>query len=226
MPPYQQPHQGGTTPHQGGGNDEADRIHRAQLKMQLENRVRIKRGEVLDRERRLKEIEREISSLQNILHHLEQDQKRFTEELHHMSDEVKRGTVIERQEQMSLRDTTQELRRRDDQTQKLEHEIEQLKAHVAEKEKEIAEIKEETRGLMRVKEDHRRTGELEHFTVKSEGEHLHERELKLTLLGQDQVRRQNELERLNQQHHDLKHDINMHAQDLAQLESELQKVLH
>ena len=224
MPPYQQSPQGGAA--HSGANPDADRIHNAQLRTNLENRIRIKRGEKLDRERRLREVERDMSALENTLHHMEQDHKHISEELRRMSQEVKQGSNVEKQEQMELRDTTQELRRREDLTRKLEHEIAELKQQIAGKEREIAEVKEETRGLMRVKEDHRRTGELEHFNVKSEGEHLHEREVKLTLLNQDIVRHQNELTHLKQQHQELRRDINMKDQDLIQIEVELQHIPH
>lgn len=227
MPPFQQPHQsqGGATPH-AGGNDEAQKIHDRQAKENLQNRVRIKRGEVLDRERRLHEIERETKEIENTLHHMEQDHKRLSEEHRRMEQEVKQGSSVEKHEQLELRDATQELRRREDLTRKLEHDIAELKQQIAGKEREIAEVKEETRGLMRDKEDHRRTGELEHFTVKSEGEHLHDREVKLTLLNQDIVRHQNLLTHLKMQHQELHRDINTREQDLMQLETELQHLPH
>ncbi len=226
MPPYQHPAgaQGGAS--HPSGNDEAEKIHLRQQKEQLQNRIRIKRGEIVERERRLHEIERETKEVENNLHHMEQDHKRLSEEHRRMSQEVKVGVNVEKHEQLELRDATQELRRREDLTRKLEHEIELLKQQITAKEREIAEVKEETRGLMRVKEDHRRTGELEHFTVKSEGEHLHDREVKLTLLNQDIVRRQNELTHLKTQYQDLHRDINTKDQDLMQMEAQLQQLPH
>ncbi len=226
MPPFQQqvPSQGGGSSQ--GGNDEAEKIHLRQQREQLQNRVRVKRGELVDREHHLREIERETKDIENTLHHMEQDHKRLTEEQRRMEQEVKQGTSVEKHEQLELRDVTQELRKKEDLTRKLEHDIEQLKQQIAGKEREIAEVKEETRGLMRMKEDHRRTGELEHFSVKSEGEHLHEREVKLTLLNQDIVRRQNELTHLKMRHQELHRDINTKEQDLMQMESQLQQLPH
>ena len=226
MPPFQQ-----QVPSQGGGssqgqNDEAEKIHLRQQREQLQNRVRVKRGELIDRERHLHEIERETKDIENTLQHMEQEHKRLTEEQRRMAEEVKQGSNVEKHEQLGLRDATQELRRREDLTRKLEHDIAELKQQVAGKEREIAEVKEETRGLMRVKEDHRRTGELEHFSVKSEAEHLHEREVKLMLLTQDIVRRQNELAHLKMRHQELHRDINTKEQDLMQIESQLQQLPH
>lgn len=226
MPPFQQqvPSQGGGSPQ--GRNDEAEKIHLRQQREQLQNRVRIKRGELVDRERRLHEIERETKDVENTLHHMEQDHRRFSEEHRRMEQEVKQSTSVEKHEELELRDATHELRRREDLTRKLEHDIAELKQQIAGKEHEIAEVKEEARGLMRVKEDHRRTGELEHFSVKSDGEHLHEREVKLTLLNQDIVRRQNELAHLKMQYQELHRDINTKEQDLMQMESQLQQLPH
>ena len=211
---------------QSGGNDEAEHIHKRQLKEQLENRVRIKRGEILDRKHRMGELERQTSAIEAALHHMEQDHRRISEEVRRMELEVKQGVGVEKQAEMNLRDTTQELHLREDKMRKLEHEIDLLKKEIEGKEHLIAELKDEERALAHTKEEHRRTGELEHFTVKSGGEHVHEREVKLTILGHDIIRHQNDLNRLKQEEQDLKRDMSMREQDLMQLEAELQKAQH
>jgi chromosome segregation ATPase len=223
MPPYGTPTTNKTSPssHAGGEDARAAQIHKDQLRTQIENKLRIKKNEILDKQRVVRDTDRDILTLEGELHHIEQDHKRLSEEMHNLENEVKHGQNISKQEEMSLREADQGLHHSQDETKKLEHEIDLLKQQITEKERKMAEIKESTRHLMKDKEDHRRTGELEHFTVKSESEHLHERAVKLQLLQQDKLRKENELKHKQQQRNDLHRDVNFKEQEVMQLESEL-----
>ncbi len=212
------------TPPGGGGNADAERMRSQQTKMHLENRLRISKNEVLEKERTLHDIERDTRTIEMDLHRVNEDEKRLSEEVRRMSQTVRSGEGASRQSESGMRETQQELTRKEDETKKLEREIDVLKAQITEKQNAMADIKQGVSKLMREKEDFRRAHELEHFTTKSEGEHVHEREVRLTLLGQDKRRKENELAHKQQMHQQLKRDINFKEQDIAQIEAELGRI--
>jgi len=216
------PQNSGANPQQAA----ADHIHAQQARQQLENKIRIKKGSLLDKQRVVHEIERSTTALQNELHHLEMDEKRLDEEVRKMSHEVKQGGGVEKNLEMGLRDTTQNLRRKEEEVRKHEKDIEQLKQQIVEKEREIAEIKDDTRNLARVKEEFRRGGELEHFTIKGEEGHLHEKEVKLQLLRQEKLRKENELKHNTDQQHTIHREMNFLEQEITALEAEHSHIAH
>ncbi len=221
MPPYQSSGTHGSS--HANGND-ADRIHAQQTKTHLENRLRILKNEVLDKGRTLHDIERDVAALEGEVHHVEQEEKRLSEEVRRMSQGVRQDEGASKQSEMGMRDKDQELHRKEDETNKLEREIDALKSQIAEKERMMHEIKQDVSKLMKEKEDFRRAHELGHFTVKSEGEHVHEREVHLTLMGQDKRRKENELQHKQQMHQQLKRDINFKEQEIMQVEAELGRI--
>lgn len=202
----------------------ADRIHQQQLKEQLENRLRIRKGSKLDKERLIHDIDRDVVSLGSELHHIDMEEKRLSEEVRKMTQEIKQETGEKKNLDMGLRDTSQSLSRKEEEMRRLDREIEGLKHQIEEKQREIAAIKEETRHLARDKEEFRRGGELEHFTVKSEEGRLHEVQVKLQLLTQEKLRKENELKHKEDQQKVIHREINFMDQEISQLEVELQRV--
>jgi chromosome segregation ATPase len=199
----------------------ADRIHAQQARMQIENKLRVKKGNVLDKERVIHEIEREKRTLNEEVHHLEQETKRFTDEVRKMEQELKQGVGVTKNMEMGLRETSQTLQHKEEEMRRIEREIEQLKQQIIEKERCIAEIKEETRHLARDKEEFRRSGELEHFTSKTEEGHLHEQQIKLQLLTQEKLRKDNELKHNEERERITHREMNFLQQEITQLEAEL-----
>lgn len=196
-----------------------------QLRATLENRLRIKKGSKTDKERLIHEIERDTVLLEGQLHHLEMEDKRLGEEVRKMNQEIQHETGTKKNMEMGLRDTTQSLSHKEEEIRRLDKEIEGLHRQIEEKQHEIASIKEDTRHLARDKENFRRGGELEHFTVKNEEGHLHEIQIKLQLLGQDMLRKQNELKHREDQQKTIHREINFMDQEIAQIEAELQHLL-
>lgn len=205
---------------------DADRIHQSQLREQLENRLRIRKGSKLDKERLIHDIDRDVVQLGGQLHHIEMEEKRLSEEVRKMSQEIKQEVGEKKNLDMGLRDTAQSLSRKEEEMRRLDREIETLQRQIEEKKREIAAIKEDTRHLARDKEEFRRSGELEHFTVKSEEGHLHEVQVKLQLLSQDKLRKENELKHKEDQQKVIHREINFMDQEISQLEVELQRVRH
>ena len=140
--------------------------------------------------------------------------------------DLKQGSGVSKNMEMGLRDTTMNLHKKEDETRKLEHEIDQLRAQITEKEKQISEIKGDTRDLARVKEEFRRSGELGHFTLKGEEEHLHEHQLKLRLLSQDKLRKENEFKHKEEMGRTLHREVNFQEQEVTQIQAELSKIFH
>jgi chromosome segregation ATPase len=193
---------------------------------QLENRIRIKKGSILDKERLVHEIDRDLRSLQEEVHHLEQDEKRLSDETHKMNQDIQREHTLSRSTDMGLRETTQNLQHKEEEIRRLERDIELLRAQIVEKEQRIHEIKEETRHLARDKEEFRRSGELGHFTAQTEQGHLHDAQLKLQLLTQSLQRKQNEVHHKEEQQRSVRREINFMQQELTQMEAELSHIPH
>lgn len=215
MPPYEH----NTT---GGPNGDAtQRMHDQQTKLHLENRLRILKNQVIDKNRILHDIERDTQALDIELHRLEQEDKRLSEEVRRMSIDVKSDEGASKQSEAGLRETNQALQRKEDDTRKLERDIERLRMQINEKETEVATVKQEVSKLMKEKEDFRRAHELEHFTMKSENEHVRERQVRLTLLGQEVKRKENEVGHKQQMHQELKRDLSFKEQEIMQVEAEL-----
>ena len=91
---------------------------------------------------------------------------------------------------------------------------------------EKAAIKEDTRHLARDKEEFRRGGELEHFTVKGEEGRLHEVQVKLQLLAQERLRKENEFKHKEDMQKEIHREINFMEQEISQLEVELSRLTH
>lgn len=197
-----------------------------QLRATLENRLRIKKGTKIDKERLIHDIDRDAVLLEGQLHHLEMEDKRLGDEVRKMNQEIQHEAGAKKNMDMGLRDTTQTLSHKEEEIRRLDKEIDGLKRQIEEKQHEIASIKEDTRHLARDKENFRRGGELEHFTVKNEEGHLHEIQIKLQLLGQDILRKQNELKHREEQQKTIHREINFIDQEISQIEAELQHLLH
>ncbi len=204
----------------------ADHIHHQQLRAHLENTLRIRKGTKMDKERLIHEIDREVVALGNELHHIEMEEKRFGEEVRKMTQEIRAETGEKKNLDMGLRDTAQSLSRKEEKMRDLDREIVGLRRQIEEKEREIAAIKEETRHLARDKEEFRRGGELEHFTVKKEEEGLHGVQVKLQLIAQDRLRKENELKHKEDQQRTLHREINFMDQEISVIEVELSRLLH
>ena len=205
------------------GDDAANRIHHQQAKMQMENRLRIKKLEINDRNHKQGEIEREIAHLEGEVHHNEQSIKDIEREFHQLETSARKGEDVSKHAQEGIREKDTELHRRSDETAKLEHEISLLRSQIIAKEHAIAELKEETRGFMKGKEELRRTHELEHFSANTETEHAHEKGLQVQRFKQDLMRKQNEIEHKRQELVRLKQETIMREQDIAEIEAELHR---
>ncbi len=216
MPPYEHNAQGGAS-----AGDAAKRMHDQQTKLHLENRLRILKNQVIDKNRILHDIERDTQALDIELHRLEQDDKRLSEEVRRMSLDVRADEGASKQSESGMRETNQALQRKEDDTRKLERDIERLRAQITEKETEIAFVKQEVSKLMKEKEDFRRAHELGHFTMKSENEHVRDRQVRLTLLAQELKRKENEVAHKQQMHQELKRDMSFKEQEIMQVEAEL-----
>lgn len=216
MPPFEHNALGGAS-----SQDAAQRMQDQQTKMHLENRLRILKNQVIDKTRILHDIDRDTQALDIELHRLEQEDKRFSEEVRRMSLEVKADESASKQSESGLRETSQALHRKEDDTRKLERDIERLRVQITEKEAEIAFVKQEVSKIMKEKEDFRRAHELEHFTMKSENEHVRERQVRLTLLGQELRRKENEVAHKQQMHQELKRDLSFKEQEIMQVEIEI-----
>ena len=216
MPPYQNNEGRGAS-----SGDAAQRIHDEQTKLHLQNRLRILKNQVTDKNRILHDIERDTQALGIELHRLDQEDKRLSEEVRRMSLDVKADEGASKQSESGLRETNQTLQRKEDDMRKSERDIERLRQQITEKEAEIDFVKQEVSKLMKEKEDFRRAHELEHFTMKSENEHVRERQVRLTLLGQDVKRKENEVAHKEQVHQELKRDISLKEQEIVQVEAEI-----
>ncbi len=216
MPPYEHNAQGGAS-----AADAAKLIHDQQNKLHFENRLRILKNHVIDKNRILRDIERDTQALDIELHRLEQEDNRLSEEVRRMSLDVKSDEGASKQSESGLRETNQALHRKEDDMRKLERDIVRLREQITEKEAGIAFVKQEVSKLMKEKEDFRRAHELEHFTLKSESEHVRERQVRLTLLGQEVKRKENEVAHKQQMRQELKRDISFKEQEIMQVETEL-----
>ena len=203
-----------------------DRIHHAQAREQLENKIRIKKSEIAIKERRIHDIDRDMRSLLEELHRIGQEEKHLSDEVHKLGDSIKHDVGASKSMEMGLRDTTTNLHRKEDEIRKLEHEIAQFKQQITEKEHAIAEIKGDTRDLARDKEEFRRGGELGHFSIKGEEEHLHERQVKLQLLSGEKLRKENEHKHKEDEQRTLHREISSREQEVMQMETELSQLKH
>ena len=201
--------------------DATTRIRQEETNAHFENRLRILKSQVVDKEHALHDTERDMATIESSLHRINLEEQRLEEEVRRMSIGMKTGEGTSKQSEMGMRETNQALQHKEDEMKKLEREIAQLHTQITEKEGAMSFIKQEVSKLMKEKEDFRREHELGHFAMKSEGEHVHERVVHLTLMTQDRKRKENELAHKQQMHQELKRDINFKDQEIKQVEAEL-----
>lgn len=206
--------------------DAADHIHQAQAREQLENKIRIKKSEIVIKERRIHDIDRDLRSLLEELHRIAQEEKHLSDEVHKFGDSIKHDVGASKTIEMGLRDTTTNLHLKEDEIRKLEREIAQFKQQIIEKEHAITEIKGDTRDLARDKEEFRRSSELGHFSIKGEEEHLHERQVKLQLLSGEKLRKENEHKHKEDEQRALHREISSREQEVMQMETNLSQIKH
>lgn len=223
---YMPPEHTGNPPQANPQNAAAEHARVQQLRAHFENRLRIKKSAKTDKEGYIHDIDRDVEALSRELHHVEMEEKRLNDEVRKTSQEIRQETGEKKNLDMGLRETTQSLSRKEDEMRKLDREIEGLKHQIEEKEREKAAIKEETRHLARDKEEFRRGGELGHFTVKGEEGRLHEVQVKLQLLAQERLRKENEFKHKEDMQKEIHREINFMEQEISQLEVELSRLTH
>jgi chromosome segregation ATPase len=226
MPPFEllQPdaHKPTPSPH-SASDDAAANIHHQQARMQLENRLRVKKLEVNDRNHKAAAVEREIAHLEVEIAHDDGDIKRVEGELHQVESVARKEEGASRQAQGGIREKDTEIRHRTDEMSKLEHEIDLLRVQITDKERRIAELKEESRDVMHSKEDLRREYELGHFSANTELSHAHDKGLQLQRFRQEKMRKEHELEGRRRELADIKKDLMFKEQEVAQLQSDLRR---
>lgn len=215
--------QGGIPPMVPRKNDTSDhdREARRREKAQLENRLRVLKIEVGDKQRLMHDHERDIRALSMSLEHVETDIKRVSEEFRRMSNAVQGVARSSRDAELGFREKDKELRNKEDEVHHLERDIHVLKQEIAEKERLIGVVKQEVAKLMKEKEDFRRNAELSHFSAKTETEHAQERSVRLQLLEQEKKRKEAERERKERLHDEIKHLVNQRQQDIMEIEARL-----
>lgn len=215
--------QGGIPPMLPRKNDTSDRDRemRRREKAQLENRLRVLKIEVGDKQRILRDYERDIRALSMSLEHVDTDMKRVGEEFRRMSSSVQGVERSTRDASAGLREKDKELQDKQEEVHRLERDIHVLKQEIAEKERLIGVVKQDVSKLMREKEDFRRNAELSHFSAKTEAEHVQERRVRLQLLEQEKKRKETEMARKERLHDETKHLINQRQQDIMEIEARL-----
>ena len=219
--PQAGPNRSTTAPVGGVGSSDQARIERNREKTQMENRIRVMKNEVLEKQRTMHDLERDLRALDMALHHVEEDTARIGEEHRRLVNEAKVIGMEAKQSEAGMREKSQDLVRKQDIIDKLAREIAALRTQITEKEHEITIVKQEVGSLMREKENFRRTNELGYFTAKTEDEHAHEKEVRLQLLGQDKKRKENDIAHKQQLLSEVKRYINNKEQDIMQLEAQL-----
>lgn len=227
MPPYNpirtntNNQQGQTSSHPGA--DAAAEQRRRDEHARLENRLRIKKIEIKDREHRVATIEREVTHLEGEVHRTQGDIERLNIEFHQHESQSTREEKEARMSEGGIREKESELQRRSDEIAKLEREIDRLRIEVTEKERKIHDLKEESREFVKQKEVLRQKYELGHYASGNDGMHAHDDKLRLHHFQQEVMRKEAEIVRKKQESEQIKLDLRMRAQEVAQIETELRK---
>ena len=100
--------------------DATDRARHQQARMQLENRLRVKKLEVNDREHKRADIERELTHLEGELLHVDQDIHRTQGELSQLETKIITQTRESKLAEGGIREQDMELHRRSDEEVKLD----------------------------------------------------------------------------------------------------------
>lgn len=223
------PHNQGGTPHAtsvtgGGGDQELERIRNREQKAQLENRLRIMKNDIVDKQRTFHVLERDVQELEMSMHHVEEETGRIGGEYKRMAQIVQKTEAESKSAANSYREKENELHRKEDEVQKYEREIQLLKTQVSERERKIVFIKQDISKLMREKEDFRRLNELDHFSAMTESEHAREKSSRIQSLAQEEKRKRAEMERKKQTMAEIRRYVIDKEQDIMQLDAQIRRM--
>ena len=198
--------------------------HNAQAKMQLENRLRIKKLEARARGERLHELEREMTRLESEIEYARGQVRRVEGETRGVVVGTKKEENLSRQAGEGVHEADEALRTKRDKEAKIKHEIDLLKREIGTKEHALGLLHEEESHLMQEKEGYRRQHEMGHFTAKAGGEHAHEKELEAGRFKREEERKTEELARKKGERDRVKQEILMKEEEIRTLESGLRRL--
>lgn len=201
--------------------DEAAKREAQQKKLNIENQLRIKKNDLVQHQQTLRELERDIQRLQSDARQIEEEHRHTEEEVRRLAETIARETSISRQAEVGFVEKNQELNDTSKDIKTLEKEIDKLKIQIKSKEDRIHDLKSEKRDTMKEQEDLRRKNVLEHFSAKTESEHMHEKSVHLQLLALNKKRADDEVANKQKTHIELKRDLNLRLQEIQQLENQL-----
>ncbi|OGZ16872.1 MAG: hypothetical protein A3H76_01100 [Candidatus Lloydbacteria bacterium RIFCSPLOWO2_02_FULL_54_12] len=215
------------TPHSFGNAKPASQTgtpHNSQEKMQLENRLRIKKLEIKDQERHLHDFERDISQLEGETHRAEQQVARVEGEVRSVVMGARKEEGLTKEAEQGMREKAQGIHGLHEKEEKVRREILALKREIETKEHELALLHDDERQLVKEKEDFRRQYEMEHFTARSGSEHAHEKELEAVRYEREADRKKTEIMRKKGDHDRVKQEILRKEEEVRSIETELRRL--
>ncbi len=215
------------TPHNFGSAKPASQTgtpHNSQEKMQLENRLRIKKLEIKDQERRMHDLERDIAQLESEAEHARQHVHRVEGEVRNVAMGAKKEEGLTREAEQGMREKAQEIHGIHEKEEKIRREVLALKREIETKDHELGLLQDEERKFIKEKEDFRRKYEMEHYTAQSGSEHAHEKELEALRYGREEERKKAEIARKKGDHDRIRQDILRKEEEIRSIESDLRRL--
>jgi chromosome segregation ATPase len=213
-----------TQSQQSSSSDPAEESRKREMKTRLEVELRHVRQRIEDRKRELGFLESAVVQLESDTTRKEGEIARHEQEVRLIQMKVQAETTTVRQAESTGRDAETQLRVKHEARAKLEHEIQDLERQIAEKRSEMMVIDQETASLVREKEQARQKFELGHFQSQAQGGHIHEQEMMLLRLKNDNQRARQDLEEKKRKITRMKQEAIMDDQEKLRVENELRAI--
>jgi len=205
-------------------HDSTEEARKRQTRMVIENKLRAEKQRVLEKQRLIQSIQRDVEHMNILLHRKEGELARAIAEVTEEKRKTQQETQMIKKVDFEMRDLQNTLMRIQDDENRIQREIADLQRHIEEKHHQLEELKRERANLSKAREEHRQKFELGSFHSQQEQGVIHDKEMVVGRIREEIERIQREKFSKDREVQSIQQEIMRIDQEIMHLENELRQL--